>query len=248
MVLMPSGRGELGHGAHHGHGADGEDEVDVAARLDQLVELFRHQARLAIAAVVGHDVGFGAGGADLVFEDHHFAAACAFDEDDMVIGVFEGLGGGQRHGRAHAAGHDRDRAVEFDLGGVAEGTDDVENAVAGLEAIEQRCGLADGLHGEGHGSGGGIGAFDGERNALATLAQADDDELSGALLASDARRLDGELPDFEADVAGFPRSYTCVPDSVPGMKPPGRPARFSWTRNGTQEGTRTLGGRPTPVK
>ena len=68
--------GDAGDGAHHGHGTDGEDKVELAAGGEQVVELFGDQALFAIAAVVGHDVGFAAGRADFVFKDHHLAC-CA---------------------------------------------------------------------------------------------------------------------------------------------------------------------------
>ena len=87
MVLMPSGAVMRGDGAHHGHGADGEDEVDLAAGGDELVELLGDQALFAVAAVVGEDVGFVAGCADFVFKDDHLAAARALNKDDVVAGV-----------------------------------------------------------------------------------------------------------------------------------------------------------------
>ena len=86
---------------------------------------------------------------------------------------------------------------------MAERADDVENGVARFKAVEQRGGFADGLDDDGDGAGRGIGALDGERNALAFFVKAENDELSRPLLAGDARRLNGELPDVEAGSAGF---------------------------------------------
>ncbi len=171
---MPSGAVMLGDGAHHGHGADGEHEVDLAPGGDQFVELLGHQALFAVAAVVGHDVGLVAGLAHFVFKDHHLFAARAFNKDDVVAGLLEGVGGGQRHGRAHAAGQNDRRAVVLNLRRVAERADDVEDGVARLKAVQQRGGFADGLHHDGDGARLRIGALDGERNALALFMQAEE--------------------------------------------------------------------------
>ena len=113
----------------------------------------------AVAAIVGHDVGFVAGRADFVFKDHHLPVARAFDEDDVIAGVLEGVGRGQRHGGAHAAGEDDGGAVVLDFGGLAERADDVEDGVAGFKGVEQRGGFADGLDDDGDGAGVGIGAL-----------------------------------------------------------------------------------------
>jgi hypothetical protein len=86
---------------------------------------------------------------------------------------------------------------------MAEGADDVENRVARLKAVEQRGGFAHGLHNDGDGSGGWIGALDGQGNAFAHLMHAQNDELPRALLARNPRRLNGELPDVEARGASF---------------------------------------------
>ena len=121
----------------------------------------------------------------------------------MVAGLLEGVGGGQRHGGAHAAGQNHSGSVVLNLRGVAEGADDVEDGVAGLKAVEQRGGFADGLHDDSDSARGGIGGLDGEWNALALLMQAKNEELSRLLLAGDARRLNDKLLDIESDGPGF---------------------------------------------
>ena len=47
--------GRLGDGLHHPRRPDGQHEVDLPARLDQLLELVGHEALHAVAAVVGRD-------------------------------------------------------------------------------------------------------------------------------------------------------------------------------------------------
>ena len=204
------GDGDASDGAHHGDGTDGKHEVELAAAGEELVELGGDQALLAVGAVVGEDVRLGAGGADLVLEDDHVAAARAFNKYDVVAGVFEGVGGGEGHGGADAAGEDDGDAVVGDLRGAAERTDNVEDGVAGLQTVEQRSGFADGLGNDGDGSGSGVGGFDGEGDALALVVEAEYDELAGALLARNARRFHDELPDIEPDAAGFHDSVHVV--------------------------------------
>ncbi len=195
--------GHLCDGTHHGHGADGENKIELAAGGDQFVELFRDQALFAVAAIVGHDAGFVARGAHLVFKDHHLFAARAFNEDDVIAGILQRHCRGQRHGRSHASGHDHGGSVVPDLGRAAERADDIENRVACLKRIQQRRGFAHGLDCDGDGSRRRIGALDGERNALAMIVKPQDHELAWPLLARDARRLDGKLPDIEAGGTGF---------------------------------------------
>ena len=158
---------------------------------------------LTVAAVVGHDVGLVAGLAHLVFKDHHLHVARSFNEDDVVAGLLESVRCRQSHGRAHAAGQNCARAVVFNLRRLAEWPNDVQNTVARFQAIQQRCGLADGLNHNGDRARLGIGAFDGERNALAFFMQAQNEELARPLLACNARRLNDKLLDIEADRAGF---------------------------------------------
>src|ERR1035438_1133365 len=190
-------------GAHHGHRANREHKVDSALSVDEPVQLHGHQALLTVTAVVGHYVGFVARLANFVFKHHHLRAACAFNKDDVIARLLEGVGGGQRHGRSHAAGKNHNSTVFLDFRGVAEGTNDVENRVACFKAVEQRGGFADGLHNNGDGTGSRIGTLDGERNALALLMQAENKELPWLLLAGNARRLDDKLLYIEADRSRF---------------------------------------------
>jgi len=60
--------------------------------------------------------------------------------------------------------------------------DDVQNGVARFQAIQQRGGLADGLHGDGHRPRHGVGRFDGER-MRSPFMQAEDEKLPRFLLA-----------------------------------------------------------------
>ena len=86
---------------------------------------------------------------------------------------------------------------------MTEGPDDVEDGVAGLETVHQLGGLADSLDDEGDGARVRVGARDRERDSLAAVVQADDDELSRELLARDARRDDAEQLDVGGEEPGF---------------------------------------------
>ena len=78
-----------------------------------------------------------AGLANFVFKDNHLGAARAFNKDDVVAGLLEGVGGGQRHGGSDAAGEDDCGAEVLNFRRVAEGADDVEDEVASIKAVEQ---------------------------------------------------------------------------------------------------------------
>ncbi len=157
---------------------------------------------LAVTAIVGHHVGFAACFAHFVFKDNHLAAARALDKDDVVVSVFKSFGRGQRHGRTHASCQNHSGPVVPNLRGMAERANDIENGVARFKAVEQRGGLADRLHHDGDGTGGRIGAFNGERNALASFVQAENKELSRPLLASNARRFNHNLANIETGRTG----------------------------------------------
>src|SRR5512146_3532427 len=79
--------GNAGNGTHHGHGANGEHKVDMPASIEKTVELVRYEPLLAVSAVIGHNVGFVAGLADFIFEDHQLFAARPFDKNDVVAGL-----------------------------------------------------------------------------------------------------------------------------------------------------------------
>ena len=68
--LDPVRPGRLGDGLHHPRRPDRQHEVDLPARLDQLLELVGHEALAAVAAVVGRDQELVADRADLLLEDH----------------------------------------------------------------------------------------------------------------------------------------------------------------------------------
>ncbi len=84
-VLISCGPRDLGDGAHHRHGPDGEDAGRSSGRPRiELLELVGDEALLAVAAVVGRDEDLVADGADFVLEDHEVARARAEDRDDVV--------------------------------------------------------------------------------------------------------------------------------------------------------------------
>ena len=109
-------------------------------------QLVGDEALVGVAAVVGGDHRRVADLAHLVFENDEFFVAPAEDGDHAIAGALQRGGRRIGHGRAHAAAHHHHGAELLDLRRLAQRPDDVENAVAGFERIEQVGGFADGLH------------------------------------------------------------------------------------------------------
>ena len=104
MVLMPSGAVTWATARIMGTGPTASTKSILRPAASRSLSFLVTRPLLAVAAVVGHDVGFAAGLAHFVLKDHHLCVARAFNEDDVIAGLLERLGRGQRHGRAHAAG------------------------------------------------------------------------------------------------------------------------------------------------
>jgi hypothetical protein len=89
------------------------------------------------------------------------------------------------------------------LRGMTERSNDVEDGVACLKAVEHGSRFSNRLDGDGYGACFRIGRLDGEGNAFTLIMQSQNEELSRPLLASDARRFNDELPDIETDGPGL---------------------------------------------
>ena len=116
-----------------------------APAVDQFLEFLGHQTLLAIAAIVGHDVGFVAGRPQFVFQDEQFFRARAGNADHVIAGLLQRPRRRQRDGGANAAPDDYDGAVLLDLGGLSQRPHDVENRIARFERVHQVRGFADRL-------------------------------------------------------------------------------------------------------
>jgi hypothetical protein len=90
------------------------------------------------------------------------------------------------------------------LGGMAEGTADVLDGLAGLERHQLLGAAAHGLDDQADGAGGHVDVGDGERDALGARAEADDDELARLARLGHARSADHQAVDVggELDVGG----------------------------------------------
>ena len=96
-----------------------------------------------------------------------------------------------------------DRAEALDLRGLPERADHVADRVAGSEGVQQLRRLADALDDDRDVPALGVRVRDRERDALAVLVDADDDELAGLALARDAGGLDAEELDVGGEEACF---------------------------------------------
>jgi hypothetical protein len=141
--------------------------------------------------------------ADLVLEHDEVAGPAAEDRDHAVAGLLEGDRGGVGDRRPDAPADDAGGPEPLDLGGLAEGPDHVEDGVARLEGVEELRGLADALDHDRDVAAVGVRVGDRDRDPLAALVDAEDDELARLPLAGDAGSLDPEELDVRGDEAGF---------------------------------------------
>ena len=199
MVLTPALARQRRDGLHHRHRPDGVDRPH--GRLgagQQLRQGVGHQALAPVAAVIG-------GHQDLAAKARISCSrmTSSFVRPPMMAVTAvpltdQCLGDGVYHGRADApADADGVRAV-LQVRRPAQRADDVGNGLARLHRGQQRRGLADALDDQADRPGLGVGVGDGQRDSLAPVGGADDDELPRAADGGDPRGLDFQSNDVFA--------------------------------------------------
>jgi len=144
--LGARGPGDLDAGPHHRHRADGDDQVGMLG-VDDLAQRLGDEARTPVAPVVGAHDELVAVIPEAVLPEHQVLGAEADDAGDPVAGLLVGAQLGEHRGDPQAAAHQHDVADGPDVGGQAEGADEVGEAVTLVVPVAHLLGrLAEGLH------------------------------------------------------------------------------------------------------
>ena len=160
------------------------------AGINQLLELHGNKALLAVTAVIGHNVEVVAGGLELVLQNHNVLRAEAGDHVHLQPLSMAGLGLGIGDGATHASAHHADTLCPLgQLCGQPQRTDKVPDGVAFVQLGQQLGGQPHLLENNSDRPLLAVIVRDGQRNALALLVQAQDDELPRLRLLRDQRRL-----------------------------------------------------------
>ncbi len=177
----------LGDGAHHHRRADRDDAVDALLAVDEALQHAGDEAALAVRAVVGRHEQRVRVLAHLLFPEDEVFRARAHDADDVVAGLLQRALDREDRRDAQAAADADDVAEVGNLGLVAQRAHHVEQPLAFLELVELLGGNPDDLHDQRDPALGRRVVRDGQRNALALLVAADDDELPGRAESRDRR-------------------------------------------------------------
>ena len=106
-------------------------------------------------------------------------------------------------GDAGTAAHTDDGTFFLDMGGLAQGTANVQDLVTGLEVLKDGRALAHDQIDDGDGALFGIGIGNGQGDALARGAHAQHDEMSGPGVAGKGRRMQHQFAGLARDEAFF---------------------------------------------
>ena len=167
--------------------------------------LVRHEAFLAVGAVVGHEIEIVADGAHFLFEEEKVAVACADDDigrNALAVSPFH-LGIDGR--RANAASNEKEthggtfvRGGGEEFAGLSQRAYDGVYAVALVHGRKGTGAVAHHLVDDGDGLALGVEVADGEGHALPLVLRDDDDELAGFARTGNPRGLDVHQIDFVA--------------------------------------------------
>ena len=155
-----------------------------------------NRLRVLCSTAAGHAVGSTQNQGHLSLTAEHVASLCHLVEHfvhahaDEVSKVHINNRSCACQSCADTAADDADLLQAFGLGRRAERADKVVEAIALILVIQQLGRAADDLEDDRHGSLFAIVARNGERNALAILIHAQDDELTGLRFLCDQRRFD----------------------------------------------------------
>ena len=143
-----------------------------------------------IKTVIGADDQLVAGLLEVLLQDHQILGAEAHDGMDLSAIVMELLQHGIRNGAANAAAHNGDLLLALGLGGLAQGSHEVCQAIAFLHVAELHSGGANRLNNDGDGALFGIIGVDGDGDTLAVFIRPQDDELTGLSFFGNEGRFD----------------------------------------------------------
>ena len=193
------GLGGGGHELHHDDGTHGQHQVVIRALVDTLLQRLRHEALVAVRAVVGHDDLARGARLYLVLEKDEVLVAEAGDHVHLAAVLVQPLGLRVRDGRSQTAADDARAARALELGGVAERPREVQQRVARLQLREAHRGGAHRLEHDGDGARLRVAFVHRERDALAALVDAQHDELARPDLARYLGRAHDHAGDFRIE-------------------------------------------------
>ena len=178
--FLASLSGEL----HHDHGADSDSLVILLTAGHELAQHIGHQALTACGAVIGGDIQV-TDFSQFFFKDEQILGTCTDDtigSGTMVVQPFHlRIDWGDTH---TTADEDERTLTQFlsrhrgELGGFAQGTDDVSKTVAFLVFSHLLGGFTDGLEHDGHRTSDSMVVADGQRNTFGVFLHLDDEELA----------------------------------------------------------------------
>src|SRR5438270_793341 len=103
------------------------------------------------------------------------------------------------HARAHTAAHDHHGAKLLDFRRLTKRSDNIQDAVPGVERVQEMSSLANRLHHHVDGAAYGVGFLNRQRNALSLFVQPEDDELPRPMFSRDPRSFDDKALDTRSN-------------------------------------------------
>ena len=156
-----------------------------------------------IKTVIGADDQLVAGLLEVLLQDHQILGAEAHDGMDLSAIVMELLQHGIRNGAAHAAAHNGDLLLALDVRGLAQRADEIMQRLSLFEGIQFHRRTADDLVNNRNRAALTVVIRNGQRDALAVLQRAQNDELAGLRFFGDKRRVDHHLGDGRVQALFF---------------------------------------------
>ena len=184
---------QIADGFHHGKRADGYNEIIFGASFDVFFQGIRDKTFVPVGTVICHQIKVIAGSTHFVFQNDDIFVAEAGNHVDFCAEIVQGLGLRIRNGTARTAADDSGIVVTFQLRGLAERTDEIQNAVALVQRIEQHGCFANLLKNNIDCSRFSVIISDGQRNSLSILIDAQNNKLSGLRFMSNIGRSNAHL-------------------------------------------------------
>ena len=189
--------GEIRHGLHHGHRAHGHHFGDVAAlAVEAVADKIGHDALLAFGTVVRGNKHFVAEQGEFLFKEQKILVARADAGNDVVAGLVMALGNVMHGGHARAAAHADDLLRRFkalNVGRAAERSANVVDVLPFFEFLKHLGGAAEHQIHDGDGAVFLVGVGNGQRETLALLIHAENDEMTRTGRGGDLRSVQHEL-------------------------------------------------------
>ena len=197
------GLGGLDDEFHHDQRSDGDDFIKVGAIDDLLLQRGGNNTLIAVGTVVGHNDKLIAAGAELILQDDQVLIAETDNAGNLGALGMQCLGDGQCDSTADAAADNADILQALNLGGFAQGADEVVDSLALFQRVQLHGAGTHHLEDDGNRTGLAVETGDGQGNALGIFLRADNDELTGLCLLCDQRCIDPKLGNSGVQLSPF---------------------------------------------